>query len=164
MTEPAPTISPASDRANTFPWPPVLLFALPVAAWAAGRAVPVEWPGVDDGPARFVGLVFGVLGLGLIVWAIVTLRNSGTTVMPDQRSDALVTTGPFSFFRNPIYLGEVLLLLSAAEITKNVWFVVAALLFAVLVTRLQIVAEERHLEARFGDAYAEYKARTRRWI
>jgi protein-S-isoprenylcysteine O-methyltransferase Ste14 len=41
---------------------------------------------------------------------------------------------------------------------------VAGLVFGVLVTVLQIVPEERHLEAQFGDAYLDYKVRTRRWI
>jgi protein-S-isoprenylcysteine O-methyltransferase Ste14 len=42
--------------------------------------------------------------------------------------------------------------------------VILALPFAVLVTWLAILPEERHLEERFGDAYRDYKARTRRWI
>jgi protein-S-isoprenylcysteine O-methyltransferase Ste14 len=58
----------------------------------------------------------------------------------------------------------VLLLLGAAELTKNVWFVILAPLFAALVTWLAILPEERHLEAKFGDAYRAYKASTRRWI
>ena len=57
-----------------------------------------------------------------------------------------------------------LVLLGTAEITKSVWFVGAALIFAILVTILQIIPEERHLERQFGDAYLEYKARSRRWI
>jgi len=55
-------------------------------------------------------------------------------------------------------------LLGTAEITKSIWFVAAALIFGVLVTILQIMPEERHLERQFGDAYLDYKARTRRWI
>ena len=93
-----------------------------------------------------------------------TLRKHGTTLLPDGSATALVTDGPYWRFRNPIYLGEVLLLFAAAEISKSIWFVVAGLAFAVLVTVLQIIPEERHLEARFGDAYRDYKARTRRWI
>ncbi len=154
----------ASDRANTFPWPPVLFVVALTAALLAGRAVPLPWPGVDDGPARFIGLSFGLLGLALIALAIFALTRSGTTVLPDKASTALVTSGPYGYFRNPIYFGEVLVLLAAAELTKNLWFVAAAALFAVLVTVLQIVPEERHLEARFGDAYRDYKGRTRRWI
>ncbi len=160
---PAPP-RPPSERANTFPWPPVLLVALVAAGWVLERLIALPWPGTDDTPARIIGIGFGVIGVVLIAWAIVELRRAGTTVMPDQASSALVTRGPFARFRNPIYLGEVLLLLTTAELTKNLWFVAAAGAFAGLVTVLQIGPEERHLEARFGDAYRAYKAKSRRWI
>ena len=55
-------------------------------------------------------------------------------------------------------------MLGAAELTKNVWFIITALAFAALVTWLQIIPEERHLDARFGQDYRDYKARARRWI
>lgn len=154
----------AARRANTFPWPPVLFVGVIVAAWSFGTVIPLQWPGTDDTPARVIGLGFGVLGVALIASAIVTLKRAGTTVMPDQASDVLVTTGPYARFRNPIYLGEVLVLLAIAELTKNIWFVASAATFAVLVTVLQIRAEERHLEAKFGDRYRAYKATSRRWV
>jgi protein-S-isoprenylcysteine O-methyltransferase Ste14 len=56
------------------------------------------------------------------------------------------------------------MLFAAAEVTKSIWFVAAGLGFGLLVTLFQIIPEERHLEARFGDTYRDYKARTRRWI
>lgn len=163
MTEKT-TADAAMQRANTFPWPPVLLAAAIIAAWALGRLSPLPWPGLDDTPARLIGLVIGALGLVLVVTAVLTLRRHETTVMPDKASTALVTSGPYSLFRNPIYLGEVMALMGVAELTKNVWFIAAGLAFAVLVTWLQIVPEERHLNARFGQDYLDYKARTRRWI
>ncbi len=159
-----PPLESASERANTFPWPPLLLLASITASIGLSRLLPLSWPGVDDTPARLVGLGIGALGVVLIIASIVTLRRHQTTVLPDRAATALVTTGPYRFFRNPIYLGDVMLLFGLAEFTKNVWFVIAATLFAVLVTPLQIVPEERHLEARFGNAYLEYKKRAKRWI
>ena len=55
-------------------------------------------------------------------------------------------------------------LLGVAEVTKNVWFVMGAAAFALLVTWLAILPEERHLEKRFGEAYRAYKAKSRRWL
>jgi protein-S-isoprenylcysteine O-methyltransferase Ste14 len=153
-----------ASRANTFPWPPVLLVAAVMGAWILGRAVPIGWPGLDDGPAHFIGIGFGVAGLGLAVWSIRTLTGAGTTVMPHGTSSALVTSGPYARFRNPIYVADVLILLGLAELTKNVWLVAGAALFVPLVTALQIIPEERHLAAKFGDAYEAYRAKTRRWI
>ncbi len=153
-----------AERANTFPWPPVLLALAIAAAFTAERLAPLPWPGLEDTPARIIGVAIGATGLVLIVWAVVSLWRHQTTVMPDRSSTALVTTGPYTLLRNPIYLGEVMAMLGAAELTKNVWFIVAALVFALLVTWLQIIPEERHLDARFGQDYRDYKARARRWI
>ncbi|HVX36502.1 MAG TPA: isoprenylcysteine carboxylmethyltransferase family protein [Hyphomicrobium sp.] len=154
----------STERASAFPWPPVLLIILIAAAGLATQMWPLPWPGINDSPAHWVGLGFGVAGVGLIIWAIRTLSKKGTTYLPAGTASVLVTTGPFVRFRNPIYLGDALVLLGTAEITKSVWFVAAAVIFAVLVTILQIMPEERHLERQFGDAYLDYKARTRRWI
>lgn len=153
-----------SSPANQFPWPPVLLIALIAAAALATREWPLPWPGINDAPAHGIGLGFGVAGIVLIGWAVITLRKHGTTFLPDRAATTLVTTGPFARFRNPIYLGDALVLLGAAEVTHSIWFVAAALVFGVLVTILQIVPEEHHLERQFGDAYLDYKSRTRRWI
>jgi protein-S-isoprenylcysteine O-methyltransferase Ste14 len=153
-----------TSPATSFPWPPVLLVAVSIVAWILTVLAPLPWPGLDDTAAHLIGGAFGVVGLLLVVLGFGTLIANRTTFLPHRSSTRLVTSGPFVRFRNPIYLGEVLLLLFAAEITQSIWFVGAALLFAVLVTVLQIVPEERHLEAAFGEEYLEYKARSRRWI
>lgn len=149
---------------STIPWPPILLVAMVAAAITLGRLVPLDWPGVDDAIGHFIGRGLGAAGLALLVWAGWTLRRHGTTVLPDKAATALVTDGPFRFRRNPIYVADILILFGIAELTQNIWFVILVLPFAILVTWLAILPEERHLEERFGDAYRDYKARTRRWI
>jgi protein-S-isoprenylcysteine O-methyltransferase Ste14 len=155
---------PIAVTANTFPWPPVLLIALGGAAAFATWYWPLPWPGISDSPAHWIGLGFGIAGIALIGWAMWTLRSHGTSFLPHGAATTLVTNGPFVRFRNPIYLGDALVLLGIAEVTKSVWFVAAAAAFGVLVTILQIIPEERHLESQFGDMYLDYKARSRRWI
>ncbi len=150
--------------ANTFPWPPVLLVLWGLAAWLAESRVALEWPGADDLPAHIVGWGIGAGGLALIAWSAWELHKHKTTIRPDGTSTALVTTGPYALLRNPIYVGDAMLLLFCGELTRNVWFILAAALFSLSVTLLQIIPEERHLEDRFGEAYLDYKRRTRRWI
>jgi protein-S-isoprenylcysteine O-methyltransferase Ste14 len=153
-----------AERPSRIPWPPILLAGVLAGAIALGYLLPLTWPGLDDWPARAVGLGIGLAGIVLLVVSIITLRRHDTTVLPDVGASALVTSGPYRRFRNPIYLADCMILLGLAELTKNVWFVVGAAVFAVLVTRLAILPEERHLEARFGDAYRAYKAKSRRWV
>lgn len=164
MTDSDQTQGNPAARANSFPWPPVLLVAAVVGSWGLSRVMPLTWPGTSDTASHVIGYAFGIIGLSLAVWAVLTLRRAGTTVMPDGASTALVTNGPYARLRNPIYVGDTLLLLFAAEITQNLWFVVSALVFVIAVTALQIIPEERHLSAKFGAAYEAYRARTRRWI
>ncbi len=156
--------TPQASRPTAVPWPPVLIAAGIVLAAVLGRLFPLPWPGLDDLGARIVGLAFGGAGLALIAWGFVTLLRAGTTFMPNRRVDRLVTEGAFGFRRNPIYMGETLLFLGLAEFTHNIWFVIVAPLFAIAILLLAILPEERHLEERFGQAYLDYKERTRRWF
>jgi protein-S-isoprenylcysteine O-methyltransferase Ste14 len=153
-----------SVRPSRTPWPPIILVGVIVAAVVMSYLVPLPWTGVNDRPAHYIGLGIGIAGIILLVWAVLTLRRHGTTFLPDAGATALVTTGPYRRFRNPIYLADAMILLGAAELTKNIWLVVAAAAFAALVTWLAILPEERHLESRFGEDYLAYKAKSRRWI
>ena len=149
---------------TAFPWPPALLLAAVAGAMTLGRMYSLEWPGIDDVPARVIGIGLIAVGIALFVWAAHTLSRHKTTIIPTKPADALVTDGPFRFRRNPIYLADVLILIGVAILTQNLWFAILGAAFAVLVTWLAILPEERHLEARFGDAYRDYISATRRWI
>ena len=156
--------APGADRPSAVPWPPLLLVGLGGLAYAMGFAYPLGWPGQNDLPARIIGVGFGVVGIVLVAWAALEFYRARTTILPHQGADTLVTSGPFRRFRNPIYIADVLFLLCAAELTKNVWFAIAAALFVPLVTWLAILPEERHLRRRFGATYDAYVARSRRWL
>jgi protein-S-isoprenylcysteine O-methyltransferase Ste14 len=151
-------------RPTAIPWPPLLILGTLVAAVLLGRFVPLPWPGLDDLPARIIGYGLGGAGIGLMAWGALTLRRAGTTLLPHRRADRLVIDGAYRFRRHPIYMGEVLVFLGLAQVTGNIWFAIVAPLFALAALALAILPEERHLEARFGEAYLDYKARTRRWF
>jgi protein-S-isoprenylcysteine O-methyltransferase Ste14 len=155
---------PLASRPATVPWPPTLFVCAAVTAVLLGRLRPLDWPGLDNLPARTIGYGLGSAGLALALWGLVTLRRAGTTVLPTRRTDRLVTDGAFAFRRNPIYMGEVLVFLAAAEVTHNIWFALLTPVLALALYVLAIRPEERHLEARFGQAYLDYKERTRRWF
>jgi protein-S-isoprenylcysteine O-methyltransferase Ste14 len=156
--------TPAGARPSAVPWPPVLLVAAFVAGFALRRVYPLAWPGLDDRPARVIGYGMGIAGIVLMTWGLGTLLLARTNVWPHRRADQLVTAGPFRIWRNPIYMGEVLILLGLAQATLNIWLAILAPVFALAVYKLAILPEESHLEARFGDTYLDYKSRTRRWF
>jgi len=157
-------MEPQLSRPSGVPWPPILIAATLAAGLILGRLYPLAWPGLDDLAARLIGYGIGVAGLALVAWGILTLHRAGTTVLPDKAADRLVTEGAFRFRRNPIYMGDVLSFLGLAQLTYNIWFAILAPLLALALFRLAIFPEERHLEDRFGQAYLDYKERTRRWF
>lgn len=105
------------------------------------------------------GLAFSLLG----VWAF---RASRTTVNPlkPERASALVTDGVYRLTRNPMYVGMAFVLLAWAVYLSAMLPFVGIAVFVAFITRLQIVPEERVLHGRFGDTYAAYAARVRRWL
>lgn len=148
---------------NRIPWPPLIYVTAAVLAVLLNEAFP--------GPAWFdralgAGIGWGamLLGLGLDLAAMLTMRSRRANILPHRSATALVTTGVFAWSRNPIYLGNTLLLAGAAMAFGNPWFLPAALLAAVAVTRLAIEREEAHLAALFGAGWDAYRRRTARWF
>jgi protein-S-isoprenylcysteine O-methyltransferase Ste14 len=121
-------------------------------------------PQVVSSPWRYLGVIPLVLGSTFSVLADQAFKRFGTTVKPFEGSTALVTDGVFGISRNPMYLGFVLLLAGIAMLLGSIipWIVVA--IFPVLMEIRFIRDEEAMLEARFGDAWLEYKQRVRRWL
>ena len=83
---------------------------------------------------------------------------------PDRPDTALITTGPYRFTRNPLYIGLSLVQLSAACWLNNLWILLLLPLSIVVITQYAIAREERYLEKLFGQDYLDYKARVRRWL
>lgn len=162
----APTAIPAeaAARPNVLPWPFFLFCGAAFGGWLLGQVLPLPWLGPSPEVSIAAGLILLVPGVILFAWAVITFAHHRTTVLPHKSASALVTSGPFAFCRNPIYLADTLFFLAAAAFTQNLWFAAAGLFFAVFVTLYGIIPEERHLEAKFGAPYQAYKARTRRWI
>ena len=84
--------------------------------------------------------------------------------MPHRCATHLVTCGPFRYSRNPIYLGYTLMTTGIGLVLGNGWFLVGALIAALVTSYLAIRREESHLLSRFGFEFERYCRTTRRWI
>ena len=75
----------------------------------------------------------------------------------------LMTTGPYAYTRNPMYVAELALWLGWAILFGSL---VTLLGFVVLMVVIILVLpwEERGLETQFGETYREYQARVPRWL
>ena len=142
--------------------PPVLGVAALLAAWGLQVAFPLPL-GLFAGQWLLGALLAGI-GAVPAVMASVQFLRAGTNIPTYFPATALVTGGIYRFSRNPIYLGGLVVLIGLAVIFANGWLLVATPVVAVLLDRVVIGPEERHLEARFGADYRAYRARTRRWL
>lgn len=154
-----------ADRPNKVPWPPILFLAAVLAALALEAIWPMgPLPVAIRWGLRIAGFVVAMAGLGLDLTAMLAMRRARTNILPHRAADRLLTGGVFAISRNPIYLGNTLLLIGVAMALPSLWMAAAALLAAALVDQLAIRREERHLAARFGPAYAVYARGVPRWI
>ena len=143
--------------------PPVWLAAFIAIAWAQSTYYPM---GLSFGPV-WADLLGGILvggGLLLMLLAVVEFYRHKTTVVPRRESSAFVQSGIYRRTRNPIYLGDALVL--AGLILA--WDVLPALVlvpvFMALIARRYIAGEEAGLEAKFGAEFTEWKRKVRRWL
>jgi protein-S-isoprenylcysteine O-methyltransferase Ste14 len=128
----------------------------------------LSWSGIvrpaSIGAAQIAGVVVGTSGAVLALWCIGTFIVIGRgTPAPFDPPRRLVDAGPYRFVRNPMYIGAGLALAGAALFYES-WALIGYCAAFLLVTHLFVVLyEEPILRATFGDAYAQYCGRVRRW-
>ena len=139
--------------------PPVLVVLLAGVTWLLPRS---------DEPVVLLsaaGLALIVAGLAINAWPKVLFHRAGTSVSPIRPTSAvaLVTSGPYRFSRNPMYLGYALGLLGWSAWLAQPFGPLTVIFFVAYITRFQIVPEERCLSSRFPAEYAAYRRAVRRW-
>jgi protein-S-isoprenylcysteine O-methyltransferase Ste14 len=144
--------------------PPVLPGAVILLAELLHRLRPLPMQ-PTDGVWRVV-VAGGLLAAALTIAAaaVLELRRARTPVEPWKPTRSIVTTGPYAFSRNPIYVAFLGGQLAYAWGRGNAW---GLLLLPVSIALLHwgvIAREERYLATRFGEAYLGYRQRVRRWL
>ena len=145
--------------------PPVWLGLALALTW--GLRTPRLFPrerSLANGLADGLGWTLLAMGLALMVWAVLTMMRARTTPVPHMQPSALVTDGPFAFTRNPIYLGDAMVLLGAILIWSAPLALPVLAAFVWWIDRRFVRAEEARLKAGFGGAFEDWAARVRRWV
>jgi protein-S-isoprenylcysteine O-methyltransferase Ste14 len=103
-------------------------------------------------------------GFSLRVWAAFAFYQHRMRVISLQPQGHLITSGPFRFTRNPLYLGgNVMIFLGACLLLGSPTGVVLTIAHLPLMDRF-IRREEKQLERAFGQEWIDYTQRVRRWI
>jgi protein-S-isoprenylcysteine O-methyltransferase Ste14 len=144
--------------------PPVMLFYFYlVFAHAFG------WPSLAmrqllrSAPVAWAGVATCAVGLLLLVWSLVSFRESFRIGIDTDRPDALITSGIFAFSRNPIYVAFALVLIGEFLVFPN-WILLAYVAGFVLLVHRQVLREEHYLQAHYGAEYLDYCRRVRRYV
>ena len=153
------------ERPNRLPLPPMLLVGTLIAGYLLHRYLPIGWPPEDvTNFMRYGGGFLVAVALGLDVWTFRTLKRHNTTILPNKAASQLAVDGPFKASRNPIYLGNIVIVLGVGFIIGSRWFLFLAALLYVLLSELAIKREEQHLAAKFPKEWKAYSEKVRRWI
>jgi protein-S-isoprenylcysteine O-methyltransferase Ste14 len=137
--------------------PVVALIAIVVLAIVA----PVHF--LPKAVSLVVGIPLFAFGLGFWIWGFRSLLRQGESPHPLKPTDRLLTDGALAVSRNPIYTGGTIGMIGLAVLLDTATGIAVVVLLG-LVAYGATVAEERYLEAKFGQEYREYKSRVRRWL
>ncbi|HYU46220.1 MAG TPA: isoprenylcysteine carboxylmethyltransferase family protein [Terriglobales bacterium] len=117
----------------------------------------VHGPGPRDG-VRWIGLTLSLVGLAGVILARYTLGRSFSI---RAKATELVTTGIYSRIRNPIYVSGMIFLVGVIVMTRRpASWLVPVIMIIVPMQIIRARREARVLEAKFGDAYRQYRSRT----
>ena len=147
-------------------FPPPLVYVLPFfAAFLLNDQVEFLIVGTGAGPVQLtVGTVMMAAGFILMAWGLVTFIRLRTAVLPFHAARTLVIVPPYTFTRNPMYLGLLVAYLGGALATNWAWPLVFLPIVLAVMNGFVIAREERYLRAEFGADYDNYCRRVRRWI
>ncbi len=144
--------------------PPPVLFMICFASSSLGERLR-PWPvTLDHRVGVGIGAAILVAAATFGSWAAYEMWRHHTPLEPGHVPRKLVTTGPFRFTRNPLYVTLVLIVVASGFMIESAWFFVGAAALAVLLDRLVIVREERVIREHFGEEYEAYIASVRRWV
>jgi len=146
---------------NTKIHPPLLAVALILITLILHFVLPEErlvgWHHV-------IGLLLVAIGAGLSSFAAAIFQARDTARNPYGEPAAFVVQAPYTWTRNPMYLGLATALLGLATFFGSIVMLLAPIAFFIVIDRMVIPREEETMERLFGEQYVDYKNRVRRWV
>jgi protein-S-isoprenylcysteine O-methyltransferase Ste14 len=123
--------------------------------WMWSFAVPL--------PIQIAGIVLATIGVAFFIVAAITMRNNWRAGFDKNQNTLLVSDGIYKFCRNPAFVGFDFLYLGCALCFPNVAMIAIAVI-AVVAFHIQILGEEKFLMEIFGQEYADYQNKARRYL
>jgi protein-S-isoprenylcysteine O-methyltransferase Ste14 len=144
--------------------PPVALFYFYTVFAAA-----FSWPLVSgrrffsSTAVAWLGVALCLAGVVILVFSLMSFGKSFRVGIDVEKPGGLVTTGIFAFSRNPIYVGFFCFLVGQLLVFPN-WVPLFYLVAGTALFHRQVRREEGFMRERYGQEYADYCARVRRYV
>lgn len=135
-------------------------FALCVAALLVSAALA---PAGKANNCTIMAVIVALVGAAIVIVAQVQMGRAWRVGVRAGDAPLFVSHGLFRFSRNPIFVGMMLVGLSAAMVSGTWWGRVALALF-IASCAVQVRIEEAHLEASFGQVYRDFRSTIPRWL
>ena len=145
------------------PVPPPLVY-LGAVVLGVGIDLAIPLPVLPQAAALAAGAALLIVSAAVFGWAVRTLFAAGEHPEPDRPTAAIVSSGPYRFSRNPLYLAMAVFTVGVALLVNSGWGLTLVAPAVIAIHYLAIALEERYLEGKFGDDYRSYRGRVRRWI
>lgn len=162
----SPTAPERPPHAGVHIPPPFIFLAGLLLGWIVERAKPLAITHSHGATVLRLSIaaLLAIGYLALFLAALSAFRRAHTTLIPNRPASAVVSSGPYRWTRNPMYVSLTLLYLAVA-LWMNSWWPVLLLVVVVIVIQEAVIArEERYLMAAFPDEYVAYSSQVRRWI
>ncbi len=143
--------------------PPLFVLICMLGSWMMHSVVPISI-NISRPVANFLGFTSLGIGFGLIFTCVFLFKTNNTNIQPWKTTSCIIKTGPYSYSRNPIYLG-MLILQFAVTLFLRSYIGILFLLFLLGFLRFFVIQnEEEYLTEKFGSEYTEYQKRVTRWL
>ena len=144
--------------------PPIYMLLIAGLMWIFDQHLPIIE--LIIAPWNKVGLLFVMLAILFDGTAVLHFFRTHTTINPlrPENAQKLVITGLYRYSRNPMYVGLLFLLIGWAVWLGSVTPFLLLPIFIIIMTRQQIIPEEKVLKQKFGQQYKDYKHVVRRWL
>src|SRR5690554_5411122 len=144
--------------------PPAVVFLVCLGLiWLVNQWTFIE--GLSFNTENWIVMLIVIIAALIGLLGIIEFRRKSTTVNPHKPGNAttLVTTGIYTFSRNPMFTALIIVLIAGALKWGSLVGFLVLPLFIIYMDRFQIKPEETVLEEKFGEEFIFYKEDVRRW-
>jgi len=142
--------------------PPTYFFVLLITSIIIHFIAPIKK--IIPHPYHYAGIVLIIFGLAINILTDNLFKKHKTTIKPNEKPSSFIIAGPFRLSRNPMYLGMLSILLGTSFLLKSASSFLPPLIFIIIMKTMFIPIEEENMLNQFGEKYANYKNKVRRWI